>query len=152
MACMYWTQSNVFVATEGCHASYSRESVGTFYCTYGESNTTNVPGNSLSRVRFYARSFALSSWFMFYHCISFICSILCYNCPCYKAYKTTNLWFLVYSDTCCYFWYHEMVLHWMIILLRNQRIFVICCEGKYSYSWLICPNGIIIWKFYIVTI
>ena len=30
------------VLTEGCHVGYSREFVGTVYCTYGQSNTTNV--------------------------------------------------------------------------------------------------------------
>ena len=29
------------VLTEGCHVGYSREFVGTVYCTYGQSNTTN---------------------------------------------------------------------------------------------------------------
>ena len=28
------------VITEGCHVGYSREFVGTVYCTYGQSNTT----------------------------------------------------------------------------------------------------------------
>ena len=28
------------VLTEGCHVGYSREFVGTVYCTYGQSNTT----------------------------------------------------------------------------------------------------------------
>ena len=33
--------SQVFsVFTEGCHVGYSREFVGTVYCTYGQSNTT----------------------------------------------------------------------------------------------------------------
>ena len=27
------------VLTEGCHVGYSREFVGTVYCTYGQSNT-----------------------------------------------------------------------------------------------------------------
>ena len=30
------------VLTEGCHVGYSWEFVGTVYCTYGQSNTTNV--------------------------------------------------------------------------------------------------------------
>ena len=30
------------VLTEGCHVGYSREFVGTVYCPYGQSNTTNV--------------------------------------------------------------------------------------------------------------
>ena len=30
------------VLREECHVGYSREFVGTVYCTYGQSNTTNV--------------------------------------------------------------------------------------------------------------
>ena len=33
------------VLTEGCHVSYSWEFVGTVYCTYGQSNTTNRSGD-----------------------------------------------------------------------------------------------------------
>ena len=30
------------VFREGCHVGFSREFVGTVYCTYGQLNTTNV--------------------------------------------------------------------------------------------------------------
>ena len=34
--------------TDGCHVAYSRESVGTVCCTYGQSNTTNVRDRCLA--------------------------------------------------------------------------------------------------------
>ena len=34
------------VLREECHVGYSREFVGTVYCTYGESNTTIVSSNT----------------------------------------------------------------------------------------------------------
>ena len=59
------------VLTEGCHVGYFREFVGTVYCTYGQSNTTN---NSLDKwtpfrrrqIQMHFREWSFESWLKFH--------------------------------------------------------------------------------------
>ena len=66
-----WRQSNVFsVLMEGCHVHGLFKFVGTVYCTYGQSNTTNIYCGVHMKKGITMRSMAC--WFILWFCSNWL--------------------------------------------------------------------------------
>ena len=97
------------VLKEGCHVGYSREFVGTVYCTYGQSNTTistkiYVPGRN---GKHHERRADLHQIWLVYRNVGEKCrpNVFRFLCLYMRRYITVGAFFVIRTECFCYITY-----------------------------------------------